>query len=124
MLLIKTYVKESRLHGVGVFSSELVLKGTIVWRFCDGVDLIVAEKDAWGLWRECLDHYGWLEDGFYVFCNDNAKYINHSLEANLEKSNDTMIASRDIQPGEEITENYLEVYGELWGDFDINKAYG
>ncbi|MBY8992526.1 MAG: SET domain-containing protein-lysine N-methyltransferase [Candidatus Lokiarchaeota archaeon] len=44
-----------------------------------------------------------------VFCLDDSKYVNHSLNPNsgtIEENSLSAIARRDIRPGEEITEDY------------------
>ena len=40
MLLVKTYLDKSSIHGLGVFASQVIRKGTKVWRFVDGFDRV------------------------------------------------------------------------------------
>ncbi len=39
MLLVKTQLKNSRIHGVGIFADEDIPKGTAIWRDYEGFDL-------------------------------------------------------------------------------------
>lgn len=45
-----------------------------------------------------------------IFCLDNSRFVNHSFNANSGATEDEngfcSVSLRDIQPGEEITENY------------------
>ena len=38
MLLVRTKVKESRIHGIGLFADQAIKKGTEVWRYTPGFD--------------------------------------------------------------------------------------
>ncbi len=45
----------------------------------------------------------------YIICLDNARFLNHSKNPNLDETNPTKtVAKRDIHPGEELTVNYYE----------------
>lgn len=115
MLYVKTITKESPIHGVGCFANQNISKGQIVWMFNDKTDKALYMHEAHGLWKECLEHYSWKEGNHHhIICFDNAMYINHSNNANLVMNVETgnMHAARDIQNGEELAENYEEVYGE------------
>ena len=39
MLLIKTKIQESRIHGIGLFADEFIPKGTEIWKFTPGFDM-------------------------------------------------------------------------------------
>ena len=114
MLYVKSIVKESPIHGVGCFADQDISKGDLVWMFNDKTDKYLFKHTAHGLWKQCLDHYGWKEGDYHIICFDNAMYVNHSEDANLMMNPETgnLHANRDIKKGEELTENYKEVYGE------------
>ncbi|HWL47120.1 MAG TPA: SET domain-containing protein-lysine N-methyltransferase, partial [Sphingomonadaceae bacterium] len=38
MLLVKTYLDRSPIHGLGVFAAEPIPKGTKIWRYVEGFD--------------------------------------------------------------------------------------
>jgi len=46
MLLIKTYLDKSPIHGIGVFAGEFIKKGTQVWEFNPLIDIILTPEQA------------------------------------------------------------------------------
>ncbi len=44
MLMIKTYLDKSPISGIGVFASEFVKKGDLVWQFHPLVDIILTSE--------------------------------------------------------------------------------
>jgi len=118
MLYIKTLVKPSCINSVGCFAAEDIPAGTLVWQFNSATDVRVI-GESYGLWKQCLAHYGWWDGCSQILCFDNAKYINHSESANLvlDKETGNMHAKHDIKSGDELCENYREVYGSVMEDF-------
>lgn len=114
MLLVKTRIGQSKIHGTGLFADQFIPKGTIVWRFDPGIDLKFKQEEISELDGSMYDHlYLSTTTGLYLFCNDDAKYMNHSLKPTLDgvELGDTEgeggdIAIRDIEPGEELTYDY------------------
>ena len=41
MLLVKTYLDKSLIHGVGVFADEFIKKGTLMWEFNPLIDVVL-----------------------------------------------------------------------------------
>jgi len=115
LLLIRTKIKESPIHGVGCFASEAATAGSIVWRLDPRIDLaftaaeILATPPAFQVF---MVQYASKDGGQdrYVYCADNARFINHAEEPNLVHNADTsatlIFARRDIEPGEELTLDY------------------
>jgi len=96
--------------GYGVVATKLIPKGTITWAL-DKLDRIFtpAEIDSMApTYRQIMDKYTYRNPaGNYVFCWDHARYINHSSNANcITTAYEFEIAIRDIQPGEELTDDY------------------
>ena len=91
----KTSVKDSKIHGRGLFARCAIKQGE-----CIGV--IRGEKTT-----QNGDHVLWLTEKHGIRINCELRFINHYKTANaciydsLE-----VIALKDIQPGEEITYNY------------------
>ena len=127
MLLVKTLVKESTISGLGLFADELIKKGQRVWEFNPETCLVLTEKQL-SLWLESCQRsekdiirYYYLKHGYYeanrdaiVFCLDNSRFINTVLHPNVQSEPDVSVALRDIEKGEEITENYDAYDSALW----------
>jgi len=109
MLLIKTYLDRSSIHGLGVFAGEFIRKGTKVWRFVDGFDRVYSPQDFAKLPKPAQDfiqHYGYRVDGEILLTVDHDHHMNHSDDANTCWRINHIVARRDIAKGEEITNNY------------------
>ena len=105
--------------GYGVVAKKLIPKGTITW-VLDKLDreftpLEVSDLDP--VYREILGIYTFRNNkGNYVLCWDNGRYVNHSFNSNcLTTAYDFEIAIRDIQVGEQLTDDY--------GYLNINEPF-
>lgn len=116
MLLVKTEVRESQIHGIGCFVLEDVKAGQKIWVFDPRIDTRFPVDEIYSLpeaVQEFVNKYGFEEivDGQRVItlCGDDAKYMNHSDHPNTATSSEDPnyeIAVRDISRGEELTTNY------------------
>lgn len=117
MLLIKTKIGKSRIHGIGLFANEFIAAETVVWKFSDLIDLCFDEKQIAGLSenvREQISRYCYRDkrSGMFVLCGDDARFFNHSNAPNCldfydyKDLGNVTIAARDINAGEELTCNY------------------
>jgi uncharacterized protein len=120
MLLVRTRLRPSEVHGLGLFADEFIPKGFVIWRFDGHVDCRYDESQLAALPeedQEQLRTFCYLNPGtrLYVYCGDNARYMNHSEQPNTEnvgfdeglfEGEGITIAARDIQPGEEILCDY------------------
>ena len=132
MLLVKTRIGPSTIHGIGLFAAEFIPKGTMTWRFDRSVDGIYTKSEVDRLaepkYTEILGmHFAYLskQTGRYVDCGDDARFMNHADEPNTievvkEEEERPNVAARDIQKGEEITIDYGLFAEGL--DFDRNDA--
>ena len=96
--------------GFGVFASARIPRGTIVW-VLDALDRQLSRQDVESLGRryaDILERYSYLNArGARVLCWDLARLINHSCDANVLSSGwEFDIAVRDIEAGEEVTNDY------------------
>jgi len=116
MLLIKTQVRPSKIHGMGLFADAFIRKGTPTWTFLEGFDLrlpaAILDKLSEPA-REQFLKYSYLDmkRDVYELCSDDARFFNHSDTPNtrstqLETGEDVDVATRDIDPGEELTCDY------------------
>ncbi len=99
----KVYVAKSKIHGKGLFAAEKIKKGEVLAT----LKTRKAKKDG--------PHVLWVDDGktgYKVLCD--FKYINHSNDPNVAYYDDlTVVALRNIAPGEELTHYYGEEWEEL-----------
>ena len=119
MLLIKTFLDRSVLHGVGLFAGQNLIIGTLVWELNDLVDLKFTLGE-WNFLKERISlqsfnnllRLSYKENGFIYLCIDNAQFMNHSRTCcNISHDfafKNRMYASRDILKGEELLCNYHE----------------
>ena len=117
MLLVKTKVLPSPLHGYGLFADEPITKGTEIWRFTPGFDQKFTREQILS-WPDLLQiyiyKYCWRskKSKLYCFSADDGKYFNHSnspnvLSAYYDNEEEVVTrALRDIQVGEELLDNY------------------
>lgn len=117
MMLVKTKIQESGIHGVGLFADEFIPKGTEIWRFTPGFDQKFTQKQILSfpdLLQIYIYKYAWRSKMSKLYClaSDNGKYFNHSDNPNVlseERKGEkevVTIAIRDIQKGEEIVDDY------------------
>ncbi len=120
MLLVKTRLGMSPIEGIGVFADEFIPRGTPTWKFTPGLDQLLSREVVEAIaepMKSALLRYSYLDrkTGLYIYCLDNARFVNHADDANTRGDYPDSanifgqdIATRDIQPGEEITCNYAE----------------
>jgi SET domain-containing protein len=118
MLMVKTFIKFSEIHGIGCFTAEDIKSGQIVWRLDPGLDVEISEDELKKQPASVIDFfntysYGQISNSkkTYILCGDHARHMNHSDNPNVLEAgegNTFNIASRDIKAGEELTCNYKE----------------
>ena len=97
--------------GYGVFATAVIPKGTIVY-VQDGLDIVIPPDSFLlqdPLQRAQIDKYAVVEppDGQRIVSWDHAKYVNHCCHSNiLSTGYGFEIALHDIQPGEELRDDY------------------
>lgn len=129
--MIETYLGNSELHGIGLFAAKKIQKGTLVWVFDSKLDLCFSDEEINKLSpvsKEQVLNYAYFNEskGLYVLCGDDARFVNHSDNPSLDSigfnnvsEEGKSFAARDINEGEEITENY-----SLFEKHDRNVQYG
>lgn len=96
--------------GYGVVAKEFIPKGTITW-VLDKLDREFTQQEFQDLepgYQEILDTYTFRNNkGNLVLCWDNGRFVNHSFNSNcLTTAYDFELAIRDIQLGEQLTDDY------------------
>ncbi len=121
MFIYKTELRESKIDGMGVFALEFIPCGSVIWKFQKNFDVRITETQIKQLPIQAIEyiqHYGYYskKEGGFILCMDNAKYTNHSSIPNMRMVVAiNSIATKDINIGEEITEDYF-VFDELAHD--------
>lgn len=111
MLRVPTFVAPSPIAGVGLFAATDLPAGTVIWEYTEGVDWRIAPAE-FGLfpepYRARLRHYVYEEDdGTFVLCGDNAKFMNHSDVPNCDDPEGAYtVTNRHVRAGEELTCDY------------------
>ena len=115
MLLVPTYVRPSRIEGVGVFSVEEIPAGTLIWRLDDQFDRLIhrrAVADQPESARHFIERYGYPfphDPDLIVVELDNGRFMNHSDEPNTNFLDpDSGYTRRAIAADEELFCNYAE----------------
>lgn len=96
--------------GYGVVATEFIPAGTITWAL-DKLDREFSQEEFQNMepiYQNILDTYTYRNrNGNFVLCWDNGRYVNHSFNSNcLTTAYDFEIAIRDIQVGEQLTDDY------------------
>jgi len=100
--------------GSGVIATRFIPRGTITW-VLDDLDRPFTGSEMNSL-PSCYDHLidRWtFHDGrgHRVLCWDLGRYLNHSCEPNCGGSEFWFeVALRDIEPGEQLTNDYATLY--------------
>ena len=102
------YINEEK--GYGLFATRDIPTGTITW-VKDRLDREIRPEELERYEdeiREVIIHYSYRNNrGNYIFCWDNARYMNHDSTPNTSITPyEVELAIRDIQKGEEITNHY------------------
>jgi SET domain-containing protein len=123
-LYVETILKNSLIHGFGVFAAHDIKKGTIIWKYDPKFDLTVSRAEIDQLPEPCRQQvlkyaYRCGVDNLYIVAVDDSRYMNHSTSPNTAEDftvdpRGLTVASRDIKAGEELTMDYFE--------FDLDAA--
>ena len=114
MLMVETELRQSEIHGTGVFLTEPVRKGELIWRFDSRIDRVYSEADLASLpehMQRFLRTYStWHEaTQLWILCGDNGRHFNHSDTPNtlsLGAGFGDDVAAEDLAAGVELTTDY------------------
>jgi len=121
MLLVKTFLAPSRIHGIGLFAAQRIPKGTVIWRLHPVIDIELTDAELAtlaGPAHEQVRKYTYVDlvRGKHVLCGDDARFFNHDDAPNCHDFPDadggTTVAARDIEEGEELTSDYARFDAE------------
>jgi len=125
MIVVKTKLDRSLISGIGVFVSQDILKGDLIWKMTSISSFKISPDKYKSLSQIEKDFiiqkdYYWIdEQGNYVIPIDDSRFVNHSNDPNvIEQDDNHCIASRDIKQNEELTIDYKTLIPkELWESY-------
>jgi uncharacterized protein len=115
MMVVRTYIEKSPVHGIGVFAKEFIAKGAKVWEFHPIFDLKIEREQFEQLSdaaKEEIEIHMYEPDpgGPFYYETTSGKYMNHARDPNVDFTDVGFgFATRDIQPGEELTCDYRQI---------------
>ena len=114
MLLVNASAGPSELHGTGLIAREFIPCGTKIWTLNPNFDLLLSEEEFQTLSpaaQQQVRYYAYycLRQHRYVLSADDDRFTNHSDAPNTRDFGEYTIAVKNINPGEEITANYVEI---------------
>ena len=120
MLLVKTEIKQSEIHGTGLFANEFIAKGAVIFK--ESLFTKHFTEDEYNslpeLQKQFIAHYCYFLGGVWRCSMDNDRFTNHSDTPNtIEQDYYTTIAAVDINIGDEITADYSSIFD----NFKINN---
>jgi uncharacterized protein len=118
----------SKISGKGIFAKEKIRKDEII-AIKNGY--IISMEEFNSLPKRCKELCLQIEDRFFIGpkkieeVEKNAIFINHSCEPNAGfRGQIIYVAMRDIEPGEEITQDYAMCFTEMKQFSDLNCNCG
>jgi len=131
MILFNYKIGQSEINGLGVFTNEKIEKGKVLFKASPSLNTEITKEQFDALSHEEQTefiHYGYLDkkSNKYKLGFDTAlRFLNFSKDGNVcqDKDHDDtyLTAKRDIEAGEEITFDYLEVMEKSWFDLEFKK---
>lgn len=117
MMMVDSELRQSAIHGIGVFLTEPVPKGGLIWRFDSRIDRVYSEDEVDGLPERnqtFLHIYSTWHEGvkLWVLCGDNGRHFNHSDTPNTISDGaafGTDVAAFDLPAGTELTSDYRTI---------------
>lgn len=115
MLVVKTRIGPSPIHGIGCFALQDIAAGALVWRPDPKIDRLMTDAEMKERRSDIRDHlYRNMVTGLWVYSADNAYYLNHARPATLryeidDNGDERYTAARAIAAGEELTLDYAEM---------------
>jgi len=122
MMLVRTYVAPSRIHGLGIFAAEPVAEAQPIWEYHPAIDRRLEREEAAVLpepARAFLETYAYMPSslpGVLALDGDHARFMNHSEQPNTDFTQAVGVARSAIAAGTEITCDYREFCAREWQD--------
>ncbi len=110
----KFEVKDSKIQGKGLFATTNIDAGEtiVIWR-----PKVLTKDQASKLPAEEQKRYLYADGENVLWMQPPERFMNHSCDPNTHVEDKSDVALRDIEVGEEITSDYLDLESE---DFSCN----
>lgn len=117
MMMVDTELRPSSIHGLGVFLTEPVRAGQLIWRFDSRIDRVFSDAELSEMPERLqmyLKTYSTLHEGLklWVLCGDNGRHFNHSDTPNTRSLGIAFgddVAAVDLAAGAELTSDYRTI---------------
>ncbi len=114
MILVKTKLAKSSVHGIGLFADQFIPKGAVTWQYHSKFDSAFSQQEVNEMSEPARKQFliyafYYKKINAYVLCFDDQRFINHSYDLskiNIHTTPERDVAARDIQPGEELFCDY------------------
>jgi uncharacterized protein len=132
MLMVETELRQSSIHGIGVFLGKPVRSGQLIWRFDSRIDRVFSDAELHEM-PENLQHflrtYSTLHDALklWVLCGDNGRHFNHSDKPTTHSLGIAFgddVAAVDLPAGTELTSDYRTICDAMrLGGIDFSQPH-
>ncbi len=125
MLLVKTFVNNSSIEGLGLFAAEDIPANTQVWAYHEDFDKVLTEEKFNCLpdWqRDFFKKYCFSCGDLLYYCIDDARFMNHSRTPNTVDRPEGTFTARNIRAGEELCCDYSGM-GHTTKDIAFNTGF-
>jgi hypothetical protein len=117
MMMVRTELRPSAIHGIGVFLTEPVRRGQLIWRFDSRLDRTFSDaeiNDMPDILQEFMRTYSTLRADLklWVLCGDTGRHFNHSDDPNTRSLGIAFgddVAASDLPAGTELTSDYRTI---------------
>lgn len=124
-MLVKTFVSQSNIEGLGLFAANDIPAGTQLWAYHENFDQVLddARLDSMPEWqRDFFRRYCFSSGDLYYYCIDDARFMNHSSNPNAIDMPEGTFAANLIKAGEEICCDYSGM-GHTEKDIAFNAGF-
>ncbi|RLV57709.1 SET domain-containing protein [Parashewanella curva] len=107
MFNVAVCIKPSAIHGIGLFTKQMIKKGQVIYTETPELDLHLSKEQFAELDEKeqaFIEHFGFFNEteNHWHLSHDNIRFCNHATQSNITwKDNAYLVALRDITKGEE-----------------------
>jgi SET domain-containing protein len=103
-------VQQDVIHGWGLVAARFIPCGQVIWQL-DPDTPVVSCSEVAGWPEKARDTFSYVgyqcSEGYFAICKGIERYMNHCCDPNTWWADShTLVACKDIQPGQEITYDY------------------